>query len=274
MVLGLGPDALGGTGFSPVENYTGVTPVPRATQRERNLALLIIFAVVVLFCVVFQQGSNTVQLWFRDCTERTAPAWVADWLPFLVTDGQLNKTVVSSINPFYVILFSLPLVWLWQRLRAAGLEPITPAKIGAGMLLTSLGFVVFLSGARAGADEPGVRVSMGYLLGSYVFITLGELLLNPLGLSLVTQLAAARSRSAWMGGWFTAMALGNYLSGILGAYWNTWRHSTFFGVVALAALAAFAILMFFYPRLRRAIPAPRPAPTPDERTTKPSLIAP
>jgi POT family proton-dependent oligopeptide transporter len=236
--------------------------VSPAIQRERHLALLVLFVVVILFWMAFQQGGNTLQLWFRDSTDRTPPFGM-NWGALLDKEGVLNEQLINSINPFYVIVLGLPLAWLWQRLGSTHRQPSTPVKMGIGMLLTSVGFLVFGAGALAGADTPGVRVSVLYLLAAYLLITLGELSLSPLGMSLVRQLAAPRSRTAWMGGWFAAIAVGSYLSGVLGAFWTVWPHSAFFAVLACATLAAFGILAAFLPWLRRVLPTPGPAPKPN-----------
>jgi POT family proton-dependent oligopeptide transporter len=152
------------------------------------------------------------------------------------------------------------MAWLWIRLRQAGLEPSTPHKIGLGMLLGAVGFSVLMAAALSGGDQPGVLVSPAYLLGAYVFITLAELSLSPIGLSLVAQLAPVRSRSTWMGGWFVSTAVGNYLSGLLGTRWEAWTHSSFFAVLVGLVLTAFVILLFFHRRLQQAMQKPRVVP--------------
>jgi proton-dependent oligopeptide transporter, POT family len=227
-------------------------------QRDRHIALLIIFVVVALFWMAFKQNTNTLPLWFKDKTDRTPPAWVPSGSPVLDKEGLITTEYNASINPLMVIVFSPLLVLFWLRLRKAGLEPSTPAKVGLGMLLSALGFGVLMAGGLAGADE-GVRVSPGYLVGAFALITLAELCLSPMGLSLVSKLAAPRQRAAWMGGWFAATAIGGYLSGIIGQFWKVWQPSTFFGVLVGTSLLAGLILLACYGRLSRAISAPRPA---------------
>jgi POT family proton-dependent oligopeptide transporter len=233
--------------------------VPPHIQRDRNIALVIVFVIVALFWMAFQQGSNTIPRWFRDSTDRTPPAWLpAGW--WLDREGLITTEYASSINAGFVILFSLPMAWLWTRLRRAGMEPSTPHKIGLGMLLAAVGFSVLMAAALSGADQRGVLVSPAYLLGAYVFITLAELSLSPIGLSLVARLAPARHRSTWMGGWFVATAVGNYLAGGLGVFWDTWAHSTFFAVLVGLVLTAFVILLVFRQRLQQAMQKPRTVP--------------
>jgi POT family proton-dependent oligopeptide transporter len=140
------------------------------------------------------------------------------------------------------------------------MEPSTPAKIGLAMLLTAGAFGIMALAGLAGGDEAGGRVSVWYLVSAYAVVTLGELCLSPIGLSLVSKLAAKEQRSAWMGGWFAATAIGGYASGLIGQYWDTLPHSTFFFVLVCSSLGAFALLLLFYRRLVDAMPAKRPAP--------------
>lgn len=245
----------------PTEATAGTSEeVPPALQRRRHVALLIIFAVVILFWMAFKQNAGTFNFWFRDHTERTPLPWLRDFLSALWLDkalldstGQFNKTVQSSINPFFVITLSPLMVWLWQTLRKAGREPSTPAKVALGMLLTAAAFGIMTLGGFMGGDT--AKVSGFYLVGAYAVLTTGELCLSPMGLSLVSKLAAPKSRSMWMGGWFAATAIGGYLSsGVMGRFWKQWDHSTFFAVLAGTSLVAFAVLAVCYRRVNSAMP--------------------
>jgi POT family proton-dependent oligopeptide transporter len=233
--------------------------VPPEVQRRRHQALLLIFVIVTLFWMAFYQSGNTFVLWFKHNTDRTPPEWLK--IPFLLDkDGNYSDAVSGSINPLYVILLSPLMVWLWAGLRKKGLEPTTPAKLGIGMVLTAVAFGIMASGARAGGDMVGVRVSPLYLLAAYAAITVAELCLSPIGLSLVSKLASPRQRAAWMGGWFVATAVGGYLSGLVGYFWKSWLHSTFFLALAASSLFAGGLLLLCYRRLVAAMPSPKSAP--------------
>jgi proton-dependent oligopeptide transporter, POT family len=107
-------------------------------------------------------------------------------------------------------------------------------------------------GALAGGDTG--RVSPWWLIGAYSVITLGELMLSPMGLSLVSKVAPIRFRGLMMGGWFAATAIGNYLVGTIGVKWTVWTHSKFFLVVAIMSAAVGVILLFLLKPLKRAMP--------------------
>ncbi len=168
------------------------------------------------------------------------------------TNWKVSGVISNSINPFWIVVLSLPLVRLWSWLGKRGLEPSTPAKMVIGMLLTSLAFFILFMAAKSGGDQTfltdsagnflrdakGVfkveqhRVSPLWLISAYMVISLGELMLSPMGLSLVSKVAPVRMRGLMMGGWFVATAIGSKLTAI-GRLWDPWYHSSF-----LAALLA------------------------------------
>ena len=162
----------------------------------------------------------------------------------------VNAELFQSVNPGFVILLAPLMVALWHFLATRRREPSTPAKIGAGLFLTGMSALVMFAAVQAAGEEGG-KVSAWWLIGTYGVVTVGELCLSPMGLSLVSKLSPMRLRSFLMGGWFLSTAIGNKLSGVFGEVYHRWDHSTFFlvntGFAVLAAGVIFAIL----PWLRR-----------------------
>jgi len=205
--------------------------------RRQVTTLLVIFGVVIFFWMAFHQNGLTLTFWARDAT-RTS----------------LSPELFQSVNPFFVLAFTPLLVAFWNILRRRKLEPSTAAKLGIGMLLTAGCYAVMASAAFAGGNFG--KVNVAWLINAYAVITLGELCLSPMGLSLVSKLAPWRIRGMMMGGWFAATAIGNYLSGLLGAFWDQLLHSTFFiilvGTSLFAAALLFASLRFLNPVIKEA----------------------
>jgi POT family proton-dependent oligopeptide transporter len=233
--------------------------IPPAVQLHRHFALLIIFAVVILFWMAFKQNAGTFNLWFKDHTVRTPQPWLRQAIEavhlqrfLLDSEGMLGKTLQSMINPLFVVLFSPLVVLFWAMMRKQKLELSTPGKVALGMVLTAAAFGLMYIGGISGGDTG--RVTGWYLVGAYAILTLGELSLSPMGLSLVSKLAARKWRSAWMGGWFAATALGGYLSGAIGGFWEKWSHSSFFAFLAASSIVAFCVMMLFYRYTNRAMP--------------------
>jgi proton-dependent oligopeptide transporter, POT family len=97
------------------------------------------------------------------------------------------------------------------------------------------------------------RVSPLWLILSYMVISLGELMLSPMGLSLVSKVAPIRMRGLLMGGWFVATAIGNKLTAI-GVYWSIWKHSSFFIALGGMAFVMAVVLLFLLRPLKKAMP--------------------
>ncbi len=97
------------------------------------------------------------------------------------------------------------------------------------------------------------KVSPFWLILCYAVLTLAELMLSPMGLSLVSKVAPVRMRGLMMGGWFVAGAIGNKLT-MIGVFWDEWLHSTFWAVLAGLALAMAFVLLFLLRPLKKAMP--------------------
>lgn len=219
---------------------------------KRIVALCVIFAVVIIFWMVFHQNGSTLT-YFADAN--------TDWTIFFSpeTAKDAGGIISNSINPFWVISLTFPLVFFWKWLDRRGLEPSTPTKMAFGMTLTGLSFFVLFFAARMGeasaaaGDPYAFRVSPFWLIGAYFIVTLGELMLSPMGLSLVSKVAPIRLRGFMMGGWFVATAMGNKLTQI-GVFWDRWLHSSFFAVLGGMALIMAVVLFFLLKPLKKAMP--------------------
>ena len=206
--------------------------------RARVIALLIIFAIVVLFWMSFHQNGFTLTLWARDST---GPLW---------GDFRISPEIFQSVNPFFVVTLTPVLVWFWTRLRKRDMEPSTPGKIGIGMVLTAAAFGIMALAGISGGDTG--LVSPLWLVAAYGVVTTGELCLSPMGLSFVSKVAPPSIRGLMMGGWFGATAVGNYLSGAVEVLWHKWPHSQFFGFLVVTSLFAAILLRIVLNRLKKA----------------------
>jgi POT family proton-dependent oligopeptide transporter len=231
--------------------------VPADVQFRRNLALLIFFAINVLFWMAFKQKGNTLAVWARDRTDLAAPDWLARALSvvgldgLMLKDGLLGKELFAALNPFYVIVFSPLLVMFWNLLRRVGFEVPTPAKLVLGFALTAGAFGIMWQVA-AGAS-PNERVTPLALVACYAVLTLGELCLSPMGLSLVSKLAPSRSRAVWMGLFFVSTAVGGYLAGGVMQYIKAWAPDEKFRLLTWSSLAAMVLMLAAYPVIAAAL---------------------
>lgn len=217
-------------------------PIDAVPDWMRVSALLVIFATVIVFWMVFHQNGSTITYWANENT---------DW--------QVSGIVANSINAGWVIVLTFPLVYFWKWLDSYGLEPSTPTKMACGMLLTGVSFFIFYWAAKVGeaSAPPGqpnqFKVSPLWLVSAIAVVTLGELMLSPMGLSLVSKVAPLRWRGLMMGGWFVATAIGNKLT-MIGVLWEQWLHSSFFALLGGLALAAAVLLLLLQRPLKKAMP--------------------
>ena len=209
-------------------------------ERSRVAGLVAICVVVMLFWIAFEQDGNTIAMWADAHTDRQILGWV------------IPATWFQSLNPLFVFLFT-PLIttfWAWQARK--NLEPSSPAKMAIGCFLMAAAFLLLIPSANAFAIQ-GVPVSMLWLIAFNAVLTMGELYLSPVGLSLVTKLAPARMVSMLMGVWFMSQFAGNYLAGYIGHFWSLWPKGYFFLMVAgISGLAGIIILILLKP-LKRAM---------------------
>lgn len=160
----------------------------------------------------------------------------------------VNPEIYQSWNPIYVVLLTPLLVPFWTLLKRRGREVSTARKLFYGMLLTSAAVGVMVIAAFVN-DEGSVKVAGAWLVGFYFIVTLGELCLSPMGLSLVTKLSPKRLVGMMMGGWFCATAFGNKLSGFLGELRTMVTPVMFFLIIIASALLVASYLYFKLPRL-------------------------
>ena len=149
----------------------------------------------------------------------------------------------QSINPFWVIVFTPLVVAFFTFLRRKGKEPGTPAKIAWGLLISALSVLVMIGAVKAGTNG-AEKVSVWWLVASYGVVTIGELFLSPMGLSLVSKLSPPRMTSLMMGGWFLSTSIGNKLSGILASQWDGYDNKADYFLLNFVLLSIAAIFLF------------------------------
>jgi POT family proton-dependent oligopeptide transporter len=198
------------------EQAAHVSPPSALTsdEKRRIAALVILCALNVVFWAVYEQQGNTMQSWADDQTR-----WPS------VFGFQIPSTWFQSFNPLMIIVLAplLDVLWRWQSAR--GREPSTLTKMALGCILLGFSFVVMIVGARLVGDGRG---SPFWPLGCTLLLTVGELYLSPIGLSLVTKVAPPRMVSMLMGMWFMSSFLGNFLSGEIGILYTRWSKDAFF----------------------------------------------
>jgi POT family proton-dependent oligopeptide transporter len=200
-------------------------------------ALIALFVPTALFWATYEQQGNTIVLWADDHTNR--------YINLLLWHGEIPITWFQAFNPFLIIAFTPFVVRLWARQAKRGSEPSTVIKMALGCFGVALANLIMMGAAwSARGDE----ASWLWLLGYFVVITIGELYLSPIGLSLVSKVAPARLVSMLMGFWLATSFVGNLVAGWLGSFWSGMDKLTFFLMIAgIAAVAGVMVLAFERP---------------------------
>jgi len=212
-------------------NAPGHEPMSR-DDRNKILGLVVLMLFAVIFWGVYEQQGNTLALWADENTDRHILGW------------EMPASWFQAFNPAMIILLTPAITsfWSWQGRR--GKEPSSVAKMAIGCMLLGCSFVVMIFAARASGGQR--IVSLWWLFSCMVILTIGELYLSPVGLSLVTKLAPGRMVSMLMGTWFLSSFAGNYLAGYLGTFWERIPKQSFFATLSVLSLGAglgmFAVL--------------------------------
>ena len=211
------------------------------TPREwKAIGGLVVLALLnIVFWGVYEQQGNTLQL-FADRN--------TDW-HFL--GFEMPSTWFQAVNPMFIFLLTpfLNMLWGWQSAR--GKEPVSVTKMAIGCVLLGVSFVCFML-ITMGLG-PNQRISFLWLVACSFILTVGEIYLSPIGLSLVTKVAPARLVSMLMGMWYFSNFFGNYLTGYLGTYYEKMSKESFFLMLAVLAMAAGAAIFALRKPLKNAV---------------------
>ena len=140
---------------------------------------------------------------------------------------KIQPSDFQQFNPFFVVALTPVSLAIFGALARKGKEPSAPRKIGMGMLVAAIGFLIMTMGSMGlaspkelGGAVSDTLVSPNWLISTYLVLTFAELLLSPMGISFVSKVAPPKYKGAMMGCWFAATAIGNYLVSIPGLLWD------------------------------------------------------
>lgn len=217
-----------------------------------NLVLIIV--IVYSLFSIFQSKSSKTKL--ISGIVGTISAAVLVW-QYLQMPNPMTVTpqIFQQFNPFFVVALTPISIAVFSALANKGKEPSAPRKIGTGMIVAALGFLILAivsfglkspSELQAVGGVSDTLVSPNWLISTYLVLTFAELLLSPIGISFVSKVAPPKYKGAMMGAWFAATAIGNYLTSIIGylwgslALWQVW--AVLIACCLLSALFIFSIM--------------------------------
>jgi proton-dependent oligopeptide transporter, POT family len=209
-------------------------------ERRRVLVILVLVLASAVFWAGFEQFGSSLNLFAERYTLRE------------VVGFEIPTSWFQSLNPFFLIVLApfFSMFWIWLARRH--LEPSAPAKFAFGLILLGCGFVVMIGAAALVAQ--GQQVLPTWLIFTYLFHTMGELALSPVGLSAMTKLAPRRFVGQMMGMWFLCTALGSAVAGLIAGSFDTEALETWpwqYTQIALIAVGCGLVLLVLARPLRR-----------------------
>ena len=207
-------------------------------QKTRLVSLLVLMLFTVPFWVCFEQAGSSLTLFAQYLTNR-------DFFGREIPTGYFQ-----SLNPLFIILLAPIMSIIWNALRGKSKEPSSVVKFAIALFLIAVSFVVL---AFAGYLSAKGLVSPLWLVAGYFIMTVAELCLSPIGLSLVSKLAPKKFLSLIMGCWFLTSFLGNLIAGVVGGKYDTLTPVQLFGTLAIVSFVSFLLLLCFIPKLSKVI---------------------
>ncbi|MDR1406006.1 MAG: peptide MFS transporter [Prevotellaceae bacterium] len=285
-----------------------VVVLSKEQVRERIIALLLVFFVVIFFWMSFHQNGLCMTFFARDYTVSQISSvqnmafslmgllplvavlygvyWAtmglfggkrsplaggiialiglagltAYYFADVKTSGAVTITpqIFQQFNPLFIVLLTPVSVAFFTYLAGRRKEPSAPRKIGFGMLIAAVGFIILLAvsfGLPAPSGIDGISnslVSPNWLIGTYLVLTLAELFLSPMGLSFVAKVAPPQYKGMMQGGWLAATSIGNVLVGVMGSFWDKLPLYAFWSVLIICCVLSALFIFSIIKRLEKA----------------------
>jgi POT family proton-dependent oligopeptide transporter len=238
------------------KDYT-VSAVGKGTAILFNLNtfLPILIAILGIVLLVGKNNPAKTKLWGA-ALAIAGGVYAYFSISYLKPEGNpISPEIFQQFNPIFIVFLTPIIVGFFAYLRKHGKEPSSPRKIGIGMIITSIGFLIMVLASRGLispselAEKGGVSDTLRspyWLIGTYFTLTIAELFLSPIGISFVSKVAPPQYKGLAQGGWLGATAIGNLMAGLIGPFWDKWELWQFFlmlvGLTLLSAVFIFSII--------------------------------
>ncbi len=159
-----------------------------------------------------------------------------------------NTELYQSINPFFIVVFTLFFVPFFSYLRKKGKEPTTMSKFGMALFLSGVSALVMIVAILSVPSIYTHKTAAIWLWFTYFLSTMAEVFLSPMGLSLVSKLSPPRLTALMMGGWFLSTSIGGKVAGVMTSFWDDFTDKKMFFLILV--IAAFVGGVLIYSRIR------------------------
>lgn len=225
--------------FAYIFAFGGLT----TDEKKRSAVIFVLFVFAAIFWAAFEQAPTSLQLFANDFTDRNLFGF------------EVPATWFQSVNSAFIILFSPVFAAMWVWLAKKNIDLSSPTKFSMGLAFAGVGFLLMVFAANKVVASGGtVLVSPWWLIMSYMFQTIGELFLSPVGLSSMTKLSPRRYVGQMMGIWFLATSVGNLVAGLVGGHVDPSKVEqtpAVFSGTAIALFVSTAILLAMVVPIRK-----------------------
>jgi POT family proton-dependent oligopeptide transporter len=227
--------------FVPAIKENGIRKKVKLTsiEKDRMLVLILSFIIVIVFWGAYEQAGGLMNLFARDKIDRSIMGFV------------IPASYFQALPAFYVILFGMPIAYLWTQWRKMGKESSSLFKMGIGTIIMGFGFLLLAKAASNASISIDGKASVYWLFAVYLLHVIGELSISPVALSFITKLAPVKYASLMMGIYFMVTGLGNKLAGMLGEAAQNTSEKTIFISVFIFCVAFGLVLVLFVKKLKK-----------------------
>jgi len=211
------------------------------------MCIIIIYALFALFGSKTNKGKTIAGLVICACLGVLAYKYAS-----ISPDGiKIQAPIFQQFNPCFVVGLTPISMAFFAWLAKRGKEPSAPRKIGLGMLVAGIGYIIMVVASLGLGYDSGERVSPNWLISTYLVLTFAELLLSPMGISFVSKVAPPQYKGLMMGCWFGATAIGNFLVSIPGYLWGKVSLVGVWGVLVALCLLSFIFIFSVMKKLEK-----------------------
>jgi proton-dependent oligopeptide transporter, POT family len=210
-------------------------------EKDRIIVICVLALFSVLFWSAFNQGGSSMTLFALRYTDRSLFGF------------QMPPSWLLSAESLYLVIFAFPLTSLYLYLSRRKKDPSPPMKAVLGLIAMGFCFLIMVFGASKILPGAGSgAISPWYLLSAYGLMALGEMLISPIGLSLITHLSPHRYTAMLVGVWYLCIGLGFYAGGLIATLMSELKSlSSFFNIYVLISFIGAALLLFFVKKLNK-----------------------
>lgn len=222
-----------------IQDKVEKTPLTKE-EKNRITVIFIVILFVTFFWMGFSQASTSFSLYTRDFIDRT------------IFNFEIPAEWFQSVNPLLILILGAPFSALWLFLAKRKKDPSIPVKMGLGMIILGTGFLFMIAAIlQRGGDisDPTVKASLIFLVMTYLFHTIGELFVSPIGLSMVSKLAPKKMATFFMGVWFLSIFLAYFVGSFMVSFINSFGTFTIFISIASFVIFLGIIVLFISKKL-------------------------